>query len=305
LLEAANRMMSATVKSEHRAMKRELKLFAALFGQYLPDEPYPFPVAGGQTAIMRQDFSDKVDVIPVSDPNITSFAQRVSAAEGRLRIAQQFPQVHNIREAVRQMYVAMGTDEQKIMAILPPPEEAQQTDPLTENQNALMGKPLKAGPEQNHQAHIQAHQVLMEQVPNMAAHISEHLALAMRVNVEKLLGMQLPPPGAKLPPEVENQIAVLVAQALEKLKSPDGPEPTPGQIAMAEIQVEASKVQAKLREIEAKAAETAYKEAQENKRQRERLQHDTRKLMVQEETKRVAARAKAREPQQFGQRRGM
>lgn len=305
LLEAANRMMSATVKSEHRAMKRELKLFAALFGQYLPDEPYPFPVPGGQSAIMRQDFSDQVDVIPVSDPNITSFAQRVSAAEGRLRIAQQFPNVHDVREACRQMYVAMGTDEQKISAILPPPAQAQPTDPLTENQNALIGKPLAAGLWQDHQAHIQAHQVLMEQVPNMAAHISEHLALAMRVNVEKLLGIQLPPPGTKLPPEIENQIAVLVAQALQHLKSPDGPEPTPGQIAMAEIQVEASKVQAKLREIEADKAETAYKEAQENKRQRLQLQHETRIALMQEETKRVAARAKAREPQKFGARRPM
>lgn len=305
LLEAANRMMSATVKSEHRAMKRELKLFAALFGQYLPDEPYPYPVPGGQTAIMRQDFSDQVDIIPVSDPNITSFAQRVSAAEGRLRIAQQFPQVHNIREAVRQMYVAMGTDEQKIAAILPAPQQAQPTDPLTENQMALTGQPLKAGEWQDHQAHIQAHSVLMEQVPNIAAHISEHLAMAMRVNVEKLLGIQLPPIGTKLPPEIENQIAVLVAQALQQLKSPAGPDPTPGQIAMAEIQVEAEKVQAKLREIEAKAAETAYKEQQENRRSRERMQHETRLALMQEETKRVQARNKAREGQRFGQRRSM
>lgn len=266
LLEAANRMMSATIKSAHRSLKREFKLFAALFGQYLPEKPYPFPVAGGANAIMRADFSDDIDVIPVSDPNITSYAQRVTRAEMMLRSALQAPQIHDLRAAYKNMYTEAGVDERKIAAILPEPEQAQPTDPLTENQNALNGKPLAAAPWQNHQAHIQSHQVLAEQVPAMAAHISEHLAMAMRVNVEKLLGIQLPPPGTKLPPEAENKLAVLVAQALEHLQSPEGKEPTPGQIAMAEIQVEAQKVGAMLEKIKADAAVTAYKEQAANAR---------------------------------------
>lgn len=262
LLEAANRMMSATIKSAHRALKKEFKLFAALFGQYLPEKPYPFAVPGGQMAIMRTDFSGDVDVIPVSDPNITSYAQRVTQAEARLRIAQQFPQVHDIRAACRQMYVAMNTNEGLIDAILPQPQEAQPLEPLTENQNALVGKPLKVGDYQDHQAHIKAHQVLSDQVPSIAAHIAEHLAAAMRLNVEKLLGIQLPPAGTPLPPDVENKIALLVAQALQQLNTPQGPEPTPGQIAMEEIKVEAQKVAAQLEDIKAKAATAAFQAQQ-------------------------------------------
>lgn len=259
LLEAANRMMSATIKSAHRSLRKEFKLFAALFGQYLPDEPYPFPVPGGEQAIMRADFSDEIDVIPVSDPNITSYAQRVTRAEAMLRFALQAPEIHDKRAAFKNMYVEMGVDERKIEAILPPPDKAVPTDPLTENQMALTGKPVAVGPWQDHQAHIKAHQVLAEQVPNLAAHIAEHLAAAMRVNVEKLLGITLPPAGTKLPPEVENRLAVLVAQALEQLNSPQGPEPSPGQIAMAEIQVEAQKVQVELQAIQARATTEAFK----------------------------------------------
>ncbi len=258
--------MSATIKSAHRSLKREFKLFAALFGQYLPMKPYPFPVAGGMQAIMRKDFSDDIDVIPVSDPNITSYAQRVTRAEMMLRSALQAPQIHDLRAAYKNMYIEAGVDERKIAAILPDPAQAQPTDPLTENQNALTGKPLAAAMWQDHQAHIKAHQVLAEQVPPIAAHISEHLAMAMRVNVEKLLGIQLPPPGTKLPPEIENRIAVMVAQALEHLNAPQGKEPTPGQIAMAEIQVEAQKVGAMLEKIKADAATTAYKEQAANAR---------------------------------------
>lgn len=259
LLEAANRMMSATIKSAHRSLRKELKLFAALFGQYLPETPYPFPVPGGQQAIMRADFSDEIDVIPVSDPNITSYAQRVTRAEAMLRFAGQFPQEHDMHAALRNMYVEMGVDERKIEAILPDKKAAVPLDPLTENQNALTGKPLAVGQWQDHQAHIKSHQVLADQVPTLSAHIAEHLAASMRVNVEKTLGITLPPPGAKLPPEVENKLAVLVAQALQQLNQPQGAEPTPGQIAMAEIQVEAQKVAAQIQEIQARATTEAFK----------------------------------------------
>lgn len=273
LLEAANRLMSASVKSAHRSLKKELKLFAALFGQYLPEKPYPFPVPGGQAAIMRADFSDDVDVIPVSDPNITSYAQRVTRAEALLRMAQSAPPgIYDLRAANKNMLIEMGVDERKIDAILPPPPQAQPLDPLTENQNALTGKPLAVGQYQDHQAHIQAHQVLADQVPTIAAHIAEHLAAAMRVNVEKTLGIQLPPPGAKLPPEIENRLAVLVAQALQQLKSPNGPEPTPGQIAMEEIQVEAKRVAAIIQDSQQKSATEAYKatlQAQEKEKDRQ------------------------------------
>jgi len=241
LMEAATRLQSATLKRSHKAFNRELKLIAKLFGKYLPDEPYPFPVRGGMSAIMREDFSDNVDVIPVSDPNISSSAQRMMRAEALLRFATQQPDQHNLREAYRQMYVEMGIPEEKIEALLLPEQaKPRPLDPLSENQNALTGKPLVAGAYQDHDAHIAAHAPIAEENPALQAHINEHLALKMRVQVEQIIGQPLPPPGQPMPPEIENQLAAMVAQAMQQLApsykaQPPGPDPM--------LQIEQMKVQ--------------------------------------------------------------
>lgn len=301
LLEAANRPQSATIKNCHRAFRREFKLIAALFGQFLPETPYPFPVAGGQQTIMRADFTNNVDVIPVSDPNINSSAQRQMRAEVIWRSAMEAPQIHDLREAAKQRYIEMAIDPARIDAILPPEQKAEPLDPLTENQNALMGKPLVAAAYQDHQAHIMAHQPLAETVPTIQAHIAEHMALAMRVNVEKMLGITLPPPGTKLPPDVENQLAVMVAQALQQLDQPQGEQPTPEQIAMEQIKVEGQKVAATLHatqartQVEAFKAKLRYAEAEKDRQADERI------ALINAQAKR-AERAKAN-AQRFSQRR--
>ena len=241
LMEAATRLQSATLKRAHKAFNRELKMIANLFGKYLPDEPYPFPVRGGMSAIMREDFSNNIDVIPVSDPNISSSAQRMMRAEALLRFATQQPDQHNLREAYRQMYVEMGIAEEKIeLLLLPEQAKPRPLDPLSENQNALTGKPLVAGAYQDHDAHIAAHAPIAEENPALQAHINEHLALKMRVQVEQIIGQPLPPPGQPLPPEIENQLAAMVAQAMQQLApsykaQPPGPDPM--------LQVEQMKVQ--------------------------------------------------------------
>jgi hypothetical protein len=241
LMEAATRLQSATLKRAHKAFNRELKMIANLFGKYLPDEPYPFPVRGGMSAIMREDFSNNIDVIPVSDPNISSSAQRMMRAEALLRFATQQPDQHNLREAYRQMYVEMGIPEEKIeLLLLPEQAKPRPLDPLSENQNALTGKPLVAGLYQDHDAHIAAHAPIAEENPALQAHINEHLALKMRLQVEQIIGQPLPPPGQPLPPEIENQLAVMVAQAMQQLApsykaQPPGPDPM--------LQVEQMKVQ--------------------------------------------------------------
>jgi hypothetical protein len=241
LMEAATRLQSATLKRSHRSFDRELKMIANLFGKYLPDEPYPFPVRGGMSAIMREDFSNNIDVIPVSDPNISSSAQRMMRAEALLRFATQQPDQHNLREAYRQMYVEMGIAEEKIeLLLLPEQAKPRPLDPLSENQNALTGKPLVAGAYQDHDAHIAAHAPIAEENPALQAHINEHLALKMRVQVEQIIGQPLPPPGQPLPPEIENQLAAMVAQAMQQLApsykaQPPGPDPM--------LQVEQMKVQ--------------------------------------------------------------
>ena len=241
LMEAATRLQSATLKRAHKAFNRELKMIADLFGKYLPDEPYPFPVRGGMSAIMREDFSNNIDVIPVSDPNISSSAQRMMRAEALLRFATQQPDQHNLREAYRQMYVEMGIPEEKIeLLLLPEQAKPKPLDPLSENQNALTGKPLVAGAYQDHDAHIAAHAPIAEENPALQAHINEHLALKMRVQVEQIMGQPLPPPGQPLPPEIENQLATMVAQAMQQLAPSYKPQP-PGPDPM--LQVEQMKVQ--------------------------------------------------------------
>ena len=240
LMEAATRVQSATLKRAHKSLGKELKMIADLFGEYLPEVPYPFPVRGGTKAIMRDDFDNNVDVIPVSDPNISSSAQRMMRAEALLRFATQAPELHNTQEAFRQMYIEMGIEPERVEALLPnkQPQQAVPLDPLTENQNAMMGMPLKAGEYQDHDAHIAAHMPIAEQNPNLQAHINEHMALKMRVQVQQIIGQPLPPPGTPLPPEIENQIAMAVAQAMQQLAPQYKPQAQPDPL----VEIEAAKV---------------------------------------------------------------
>lgn len=242
LLEAAMKVTSMMVKAAHQSFRQELKLIAALFGKSLPDTPYPFQVRGGQMTIMRADFSDQIDIIPVSDPNITSSSQRIIVAQTKLQMALQAPQIHDLKAAYRQMYVAMSVPEEEIGALLPPQQQAVPMDPLSENMAAVQGAPLKAGLMQDHEAHIAVHKQLAS-LPNMQAHIAEHIALNMRVQVEQKLGIQLPPAGAQLPPQVENQIAMLVAKAMQMITEPNGPEPSQTQLALMDLQTKAKKVE--------------------------------------------------------------
>lgn len=220
LMEQANLIKSGTIRRSHRALGKELKAIADLFGENLPDTPYPFPVRGGQSAIMRQDFINNIDVIPISDPNISSSTQRMVRAEGIIRMAQQFPQIHNLHAAMSNYYTEMGYDPERVAVMLPPPPQQQPPvplDPLTENMNAMTGKPLAVGEYQDHEAHIAAHMPIAEQNPSLQAHINEHLAWQVRARVQQLIGVPLPPVGQPMPPQIENQFAAMVAQAMQQL----------------------------------------------------------------------------------------
>ena len=277
LMEAATRVQSATLKRAHTSLDGELKMIAELFAEFLPEEPYPFPVRGGQGVIMRQDFADNVNVIPVSDPNISSSAQRMMRAEALLRFATQQPDQHNMREAYRQMYVEMGIAPEKIDLILPKTQDqAKPLDPLSENQNALMKIPLKAGEYQDHDAHIAAHAPIAADNPELQAHINEHLALKMRVQVQQIIGQPLPPPGAPMPPEIENQLAMAVAQAMQQLApqyKPQAEEAAPDpyvQIEAQKLQIKAASDQAD-NATELQKAELEYKSDAEDRASRERI----------------------------------
>ena len=231
VLEKGQKVISAIHKRLHYAQRSEFKILKRIFGEVLPQE-YPYQVQGAQQSVFREDFSDNVDVIPVSDPNIFSTTQRIILAQTQLQMAQSAPQLHNMREAFRKMYLALNIRD--IDDLLLPEFEPTPKDPVQENMDALMNVPLKAFIQQNHDAHIQAHMAFMQnpqmqQNPQamsaLQAHIQEHIALKYRVQMEQILaqqGIQLPQPGPdgqmpQLPPEMESRIAMAAAQATQQI----------------------------------------------------------------------------------------
>ena len=231
LLEKGQKVISSIHKRMHYAQRTEFKILKRLFGEYLPPE-YPYQVQGAQQTVFAEDFNNSVDVIPVCDPNIFSTTQRIILAQTQLQMAQSAPQLHNMKEAFRKMYIALNIKD--IDDILIPDIPPAPKDPIQENMDAAMSMPLKAFIQQNHDAHIQAHVAFMQNPQNqqnpqvtggLQAHIQEHQALKYRMQVEEMMaqqGMQLPQPGPdgqmpQLPPEMESQIAMAAAQVTQEI----------------------------------------------------------------------------------------
>src|SRR6056300_766823 len=154
LLERGSRVMSAIHKRLYAAMKKEFKLLGKIVAQYLPPE-YPYDVVGGARNIKQTDFDDRVDVVPVADPNIFSMSQRITLAQTQLQIATANPQLHNMYQIYRNMYNAIGVKD--VDAVLPPPPPTAPKDPSLEHIDAMGMKPFQAFPGQDHRAHITAH----------------------------------------------------------------------------------------------------------------------------------------------------
>jgi hypothetical protein len=182
--------MSAIHKRLYSAMKTEFNLLAKNFVTYLPGI-YPYDVVGGQNQIFKTDFDQKVDVVPVADPNIFSQTQRISVAQAEMQIAMTNPQMHNIYHAYRHMYEALGVKD--IDQLLPPPPQPQAMDPATENIMALNGKKIQAFPKQNHQAHMKSHLRFMgtmvirnnpQAMATLQQNCMEHILLMAQEQVE-------------------------------------------------------------------------------------------------------------------------
>ena len=190
LLERGSRVMSAIHKRLYVGLKSEFKLLAQVFKTYLPPE-YPYDVPGAQRNIKVLDFDDKIDILPVADPNIYSQTQRISMAQAQLQLAQSNPKMHNMYQAYRSMYEAFGI--KNINAILPPPQQPQPMDPSLEHILSISGKPFQAFPGQDHKAHIDAHlsfmSISMVQNNPMAMmglqkNILEHISLMAQEQVQ-------------------------------------------------------------------------------------------------------------------------
>ncbi len=229
LLERGSRVMSAIHKRCYYSMRREFRLLSKVFGTYLPPI-YPYSVYGADQAVKQTDFDDRVDVIPVADPNIMSMAQRVTLANENLKIAMSNPMMHNLREAYRRVYEALGT--QDIDQLLIPQEKPVPKDPATENMEAIMQKPLRAFPTQDHMAHITAHRAFMatrmvqvnpQVYSALQAHISEHVSMLAQGEVGAMIQsdplmqqmLQADPEGAEI--KISGMIAQRVAELTVEL----------------------------------------------------------------------------------------
>ena len=224
MLERGTKVMSAIHKRMHYAQKKEFRLLASIFAKSLPPV-YPYDVPGANREIKASDFDDKIDIIPVSDPNIFSMAQRVMLAQQELEMARAAPEIHDLREAYRRMYEALEV--KNIDGLLPPQAEVPARDPITEQQAALTGQPIQAYIFQNHDAYIASHNSFLQNpmvqqnqsaTVTIQANIQEHQAMKYKQQIEQVMGQPLPQMGeGEMPPEVMNQIATMAAQATQQV----------------------------------------------------------------------------------------
>jgi hypothetical protein len=229
MMERGTKVMSAIHKRLHYAQKIEFQLLSQIFAEFLPSM-YPYEVEGGPPQIKQQDFDGRVDILPVSDPNIFSVAQRVVMAQTQLQLAQSNPRSHNLYEAYRRMYTALGVTD--VNAILPPPQQPSPTDPGLENAMSLKARPLKAFPQQNHDAHINAHRAFMSSalvksnpvvMSILSSHIFEHTALQAREIVTQKYAEQVQQLQAQIQqmaaPEQEQEIQAQIQQLQTQIES--------------------------------------------------------------------------------------
>jgi len=229
LLERTLKPMAAVQARVHYAMKQEFKLLKAIMAEYAPTE-YAYQPYRGEVTARQQDYL-MVDVIPVSDPNSSTMAQRVVQYQAVLQMSQQAPQIYDLPQLHRQMIEVLGV--KNADKLVPTKDDAVPTDPISENMDALNGKPMKAFIYQDHDAHLATHTSFMQDpmvaqmigqnpqakqiMASLQAHIAEHLGYSYRKQIEEKLGAPLPAPNEPLPEEIELQLSRLVAEAGKQL----------------------------------------------------------------------------------------
>ena len=229
LLERTLKPMAAVQARVHYAMKQEFKLLKDIMSEYAPEE-YGYKPLRGEMGARRADY-DTVDVIPVSDPNSSTMAQRVVQYQAVLQMAQSAPQIYDLPQLHRQMIDVLGV--KNADKLVPVKDDINPTDPVSENMAALVGKPMRAFIYQDHDAHIATHTSFMQDpmiaqtigqnpqaqqiMASLHAHIAEHLGFSYRKQIEERLGVPLPPPNEPLSEEVEVNLASLVAEAGKQL----------------------------------------------------------------------------------------
>jgi hypothetical protein len=303
LLERTLKPMAAVQSRVHYTMKQEFKLLKALIAEYAPEE-YSYLPDRANSKAKKSDYA-VVDVIPVSDPNSSTMAQRVVQYQAVLQMAQQAPQIYDMPLLHRQMIEVLGV--KNADKLVPVTDDIKPSDPVSENMNALVGKPMKAFIYQDHDAHIATHQSFMQDPQIMAfigqnpaaqqimgalmAHIAEHIAFSYRQQIENNLGVPLPAPNAELSEEMEVKLASLMAEAAQQ-----NTQQKQAQAAQQAAQQQAQDpiMQMQMQELQLKAAEQQRKDKKDQSDAAlaaARLQLDARKARSTEvlEATRIAA----------------
>jgi len=293
LMERGSRVMSGVHKRCYYAMRVEFKILARICAEFLPPE-YPYDVYGGPRQIKSADFDQRVDILPVADPNIMSMAQRVTLAQTQLQIAQTNPQIHNIHEAYRRVYQALGTKQIETL-LNPPPQQPQPQDPAKENARALQMKLLTAFEYQDHDAHIAAHMAFMAsrmvQINPMVyallqSHISDHISFKAQKEVREqfaqdpsLVNLQQQDPQA-FQVAFDNAVATAAAEITaelvrQEMASSNKEDPL--------VRIKQQEIDLRAMDMQRKERETQMKMEQENMRANEKLQFEYDRLQQQDE----------------------
>jgi hypothetical protein len=298
LLERNMKVMSAVQARLHASMRKEFNILVDIIKDFT-DPAYPYEV-DEEEFIKAEDFDERIDVLPVSDPNAATMAQRIMQYQAAMQLAQTAPQMYNLPELHRQMLEVLGI--RNVEDIVPLDEDIKPVDPASAVQNIINGKPVKAFPFQDHEAHIQTivaaqqNPEIMELVEasptaktilaSASAYINEHLAMQFRKEVEREMGVELPPEGEALPADVEKRISSLVAEAATRVS------------ATSQAQAEQERIQEQQKDplIQMKEREVALKEAEVQRKSQEgqaKIQLDAQKAASQEklEQKRISVQS--------------
>jgi len=309
LLERQLKVMGAVQARMHLTMKQEFKLLKVIIADYAPED-YDYEPEEGSRAARRSDY-EKVDVIPVSDPNAATMAQKIVQYQAVLQLAQTAPQLYDMSMLHRQMVEVLGV--KNADKLIKTEDDQIPVDPVQENQNLLTMKPVKAFIEQNHQAHIQVHmallqdpkiQSMLQQNPQaqalmaaVMAHINEHTALDYRKQIETMIGMSLPSEemNKKLSPEMADQIAVMSAQASAQITQQNQQQ---AQQQQAQQQMQDPIVQMQMQELQLKQGELQLKQQKQQidaAEKADRLRIEESRIAAQKEiaAMQVAAQAAA------------
>jgi hypothetical protein len=298
ILERTLKTMSAVQARIHFSMKQELGLLRDIIRDYTPEE-YDYEPDEGDRRAKKSDYDD-VDVIPVSDPNASTMAQKIVQYQAVFQLAQASPQLYNMPLLHRQMLEVLGIKNAE--KLVPMEEDQKPTDPVSENQNILMMKPVKAFMYQDHQAHITVHMAAMQDpkiqqllqnnpgaqalMQSMLAHINEHLGFEYRKQIEQQLGMSLPPQkdeageDVNMDPRVEAQLSPLLAQAAQRLLQQNQAQVSQQQ---AQQKMQDPLVQIQMQELQIQQAE------QQRKVQKDQMDAAAKAQQIQVERERIAA----------------